>query len=102
MSTGFKMSRLQTLKPKVRSTNTITVAKPATERITGYKLQKIRERIGLRDNYTCVDCKRVTIKGEVDHEIPLHLGGAESDENRKWRCPECHAKKSEREEQHRK
>ena len=71
---------------------------PAVERIRGRQLQKIDARIAQRDEYTCRVCGRVTVDGEVDHLTPLHLGGAESDENRQWLCLECHDAKTEREE----
>lgn len=70
----------------------------AVERIRGGRLTKIRERIAIRDEYTCQMCKRVTVNGEVDHKVSLHLGGQESDENRWWLCPDCHAAKSKQEE----
>lgn len=56
----------------------------AQERIRGYELTKIRRRIGLRDEWTCRRCGLVTENGEVDHIVPLHLGGRETDENREW------------------
>ena len=43
----------------------------------------------------------MTVDGQVDHVMPLHLGGAESDENRQWICPDCHKRKSEQEERER-
>jgi len=99
---GKGMSKLSSLKPKVSTIDTRTCSTPiATERIRGYQLQKTRERIALRDEYTCQMCGRVTVHGEVDHKVPLHLGGKESDENRWWLCPDCHRKKSEREERER-
>ena len=55
----------------------------------------------LRDGYSCCECGRVTVDGLVDHKTPLHMGGAESDENRQWLCPECHEKKNEREKNER-
>lgn len=89
--------RISTISHKIDTIDLRQGSSAATERIRGGRLRKIRERIALRDGYTCVDCGRVTVDGEVDHEVPLHLGGAESDENRRWRCKECHALKSERE-----
>ena len=71
---------------------------PAVERIRGRQLQRIAMRIAQRDEYTCQTCGRLTVDGEVDHKTPLHLGGAESDENRQWLCGECHEAKTEREE----
>ena len=94
-------SKLTSLKPKVAALDIRTCSTPVVERIRGHELTKIRERIAIRDDYSCRQCGRVTVHGEVDHKVPLHLGGAESDENRQWLCPECHARKSEREERER-
>lgn len=89
---------IKTLGHRIEKAN-INIGSPvATERIRGWKLTKIRKRIAIKYNYSCVDCGRVTVDGEVDHEIPLFMGGSESDENRRWRCKECHAKKSAEEE----
>jgi 5-methylcytosine-specific restriction endonuclease McrA len=54
----------------------------ATDRIRGWELTKIRKRILLRDLYTCQVCGFISTNLEVDHIIPLHLGGPESDYNR--------------------
>lgn len=93
--TGMKLS---TLKPVVKTVDVSRGSRPATERIRGRKLGKVRERIAYRDEYTCRECGRVDIGGQVDHKTPLHLGGAESDENRQWLCQECHKRKTEREQ----
>ena len=77
------------------------VGSPAVERIRGGRLRKIRERIGLRDEYTCRLCGHVTAFGEVDHIAPLHLGGSESDINRQWICAGCHNNKTEQEQKDR-
>ena len=102
---GEGMSKLSSLKPKVSTIDTRTCSTPiTTERIRGYQLQKTRERIALRDEYTCQMCGRVTAldRGEVDHIEPLHRGGSESDENRQWICKEpCHRLKTEQEERDR-
>jgi len=95
------MGKLTTLKPKINTLDTRRGAPVAIQRIRGWELHKIRQRIAIRDGYTCVDCGRVTVDGEVDHVVPLHLGGQESDENRAWRCKDCHTKKSEQEEKER-
>lgn len=92
---------LKTLKPKITTIETRRGAPVAPERIRGYALTKIRERIGLRDLYTCRMCGRVTAHGEVDHVTPLHLGGQETDENRQWCCVSCHRLKSDQEEKER-
>lgn len=94
--------RLQTLKPTIKAIDNRQGSSPAVKRIRGWKLLKIRERILLRDSYTCQVCGRVSVHLEVDHIVPLHLGGSESDKNRQAICTEpCHRLKSEREERER-
>ncbi len=92
------MGKLKSIERKVNSANLCVGSPIAVERIRGGRLTKIRERIAIRDEYTCQMCGRVTVNGEVDHKVPLHLGGQETDENRWWLCPDCHAAKSEGEE----
>lgn len=89
---------MKCLKPKINTLDTRRAASAATERIRGYQLVGIRQRISLRDEYVCQKCGRVTAQGQVDHITPLHLGGAESDENRQWLCIPCHDLKSAEEE----
>jgi len=95
------MGKLTSIERKVSTLDTRRGAPAAVERIRGGRLDKIRQRIMLRDNYTCRMCGRVTAHGEVDHVVPLHLGGGESDINRQYLCRACHALKSEREHGHR-
>lgn len=93
--------RLTSLKPKVATLDTRVGGPVAKERTRGSKLMKTRERIGRRDCFTCQVCGQSTTKanGEVDHIVPLHLGGSDSDENRQWICREpCHRLKTEKEE----
>ena len=91
--------KLTMLKRQVQTVDTSRGGSVAVERIRGHELVKIRERIALRDRYTCQRCGRVTTKGQVDHKVPLHLGGRESDENRQWLCVPCHDEKSAAEEE---
>ena len=73
----------------------------ATDRVRGGKLQRIRLRVLKRDRWLCQSCLaagRVTIAAEVDHVVPLHLGGSESDGNRQSLCKVCHRAKSDEEE----
>jgi 5-methylcytosine-specific restriction endonuclease McrA len=62
-----------------------------------------RERILIRDAYTCRDCGRVCSGPEahVDHIIPLEDGGTDADTNLACRCRSCHGRKT-RAEQRRK
>jgi 5-methylcytosine-specific restriction endonuclease McrA len=89
---------IPSLKPRIATLDTRQGSSAAVERIRGYRLIKIRERILLRDGYACRVCGRVSVDLIVDHVVPLHLGGAESDENRQSLCGDCHDRKSEQEE----
>jgi 5-methylcytosine-specific restriction endonuclease McrA len=92
---------MKMLEPKLKPIDPRRGGNPNTERIRGAKLQKIRERILLRDNYTCAGCGRITAYLQVDHVVPLFMGGSESDENRQLMCDVCHDAKSAREEMER-
>jgi len=86
----MKPRKLTTIEPRVSLIDMSVGARPATERIRGYQLTKIRKRILLRDGYACQMCGRVLVDGEVHHKTPLHLGGAEADFNRVYICKACH------------
>lgn len=95
------MPKINTLKPTIAKLDTRQGATVAVERIRGSKLTAIRERIALRAGYCCEVCGQTTAHGEVDHKVPLHLGGQETDENRQWLCRKCHEIKSAKEERDR-
>jgi 5-methylcytosine-specific restriction enzyme A len=92
---------IPSLKPRINKIDLRQGSSAAVERIRGWKLTKIRERILLRDGYACRVCGRVSVHLEIHHDRPLHLGGAESDENRISLCYECHTKRTEQEEKER-
>jgi len=92
---------IASLKPRINTIDTRVGSSVAVERIRGGKLMKIRDRVLLRDEYTCRGCGSVSVNLEVDHIVPLHLGGAESDENRGSLCHECHEIKTAQEEKDR-
>jgi len=96
------MGKLSTIKPRIATIDTRRGAPVAVQRIRGGRLDKIRQRIMLRDGYTCQVCGRVSVDLIVDHIQPLHLGGQETDTNRQAICPEpCHRLKNEQEEKER-
>lgn len=95
------MKKLTTLKPRIATLNTqrAPALTTATQRITGSRLQAIRERILRRDNGVCQceECQAALaprLASVVDHIVPLWEGGAESDENRQSLNEDCHARKS--------
>ena len=54
----------------------------------------VRAEVLRRDGWTCRACKRRTAT-EVDHVVPLHLGGAALDPNNLQAiCRGCHAAKT--------
>jgi 5-methylcytosine-specific restriction enzyme A len=56
-----------------------------------------RDRVLIRDNWVCVTCKkigRITLAAEVDHIIPLELGGSDGDANKQSLCRACHTEKT--------
>ena len=84
-------SRLSPVAPRVLSTNELP-----RRRIRGRKLQEIRRRIFWKSPL-CVECKRagrVTLATEVDHIVPLFMGGEDSDANRSALCAACHKLKT--------
>ncbi len=95
--------KITTLKPYIATLDTRQGSSAAIRRVVGRHLGRIRERIALRAGYQCEICGRVTgpTYGVVDHNQPLHLGGAENDENRQWICGTCHDKKTKQEQRDR-
>ena len=70
------------------------LATVATKRITGRRCQQSRQQIAERDGYRCQMCGRLTTRYEIDHVVPLHLGGNNSDSNLQLLCHDCHEIKS--------
>ena len=93
-------TKYQQLEKRI-ATLDVTRGSPVVERIRGRKLARIRERILLRDSFTCQRCGRVDLHLEVDHIAPLHLGGQETDINRQCLCVDCHDIKTKQEEKER-
>lgn len=57
----------------------------------------VREKVLVRDSYTCQNCGRIVQGKEahVDHIVPLELGGAPFDEtNLRVLCARCNGKKA--------
>lgn len=92
------MSKIRTLKRRIKTICNNRAPATVVDRIRGRKLDRIRRRVLLRDEYTCRVCGRVSVDLVIDHIVPLHLGGPESDENRQAICCDCHAAKSAEEE----
>ena len=91
--------RPPTLKPRLAALNTNRV-KPleakagATPRLRGNTWIKIRRKALVDGGFTCVDCGRVSMSNEIDHDVPLEQGGSNELANLRVRCIPCHSKKS--------
>lgn len=71
----------------------------APKRITGRKLQEMREAL-FQEQPLCVLCNkagRITPATERDHIIPLTEGGQDVDSNVQGLCKDCHESKSKAE-----
>ena len=93
--------KLTTLKPRVQTLKASRVQQiEGTKRISGNSLYAIMKRFERTHPRICAECSRQGLVGfgdELDHIIPLHLGGKEADSNRQWLCREHHAEKTARE-----
>jgi 5-methylcytosine-specific restriction endonuclease McrA len=52
--------------------------------------RKVRQRIVKRDRSMCQSCGVVTLRGDVDHVMPRHLGGSDAATNLRYLCRTCH------------
>ncbi|WP_034410969.1 HNH endonuclease [Derxia gummosa] len=95
--------KLTTLKPSLRPapSGLRLAAAPdpiGTERMRGRRAVEARARY-LRLHPLCVACGSagaVTVATEVDHVVPLALGGSDTDANKQALCGECHRGKTKR------
>ena len=106
----MRKGRLTTLKPRVQpiGPRVATVQSNSDKRIAGYTNQQRRWRLWQKDPH-CVDCGRLCDHPsgyELDHEIPLELGGPDIESNLRIRCvwwdeqgrkQGCHEAKTQRE-----
>ncbi len=68
-------------------------------RMRGAKGVARRRRVLARDEFTCRECRHVSMDLVVDHVVPLADGGADDASNLQSLCVPCHAKKTKREAQ---
>ena len=97
--------KLQRLAPRLggmdtQRIKTLQTTAGATPRTRGNAWMATRRRILLRDRYTCQGCGLVRADHEIDHRVPLELGGADEDSNLQCLCAGtggCHARKTKQE-----
>lgn len=96
-------ARLKTIGPRVQTLTTSRVApvSPAGQSWGsgrgGRPWRRIRQRILLRDRYTCQQCGYVGMDLEVDHIVNVARGGSDDDSNLQALCKLCHKAKTARE-----
>ncbi|OZI31745.1 HNH endonuclease [Bordetella genomosp. 10] len=95
------MAKYAMLKPRavVAQPRRAIAPSPSEQRMTGRKLQARRLRLWSACPY-CANCGKLTEfpQGfELDHKVPLHQGGADTDDNCQILCAGadgCHAAKT--------
>lgn len=60
----------------------------------GRPWRRLKEKIHLRDNWTCQHCHRVTTQLELDHIVNVAQGGTDHESNLQSLCPPCHKDKT--------
>jgi 5-methylcytosine-specific restriction protein A len=92
---------MKTLKPRIQTLRTSAAVVPScTQRTRGSAWVKLRRETMADDSGLCRACAaagRVRAGEEVDHIVPLHLGGTDDRANRQLLCRECHGEKSAQE-----
>jgi len=99
------MSKIQTVKPRIKALSTVN-ARPmqTTKRPTGNSLYALMKSFSINHPRVCAECVRqgtVSYGEELDHIVPLHLGGSNSVHNLQWLCYSHHLEKSQAEEYNR-
>ena len=94
------MPLLQTLRPRLSAQPVERTARvmqpPGTARMTSRPWARLRASV-LMTNPLCVKCAsagRVQAAHEVDHIVPLHMGGRHDRSNLQGLCAPCHADKT--------
>jgi 5-methylcytosine-specific restriction endonuclease McrA len=101
-----KMRKLQMLGPRVQmltGRRTKDLVANTYRPLSGKQRACRNLKVKIRDKFRCAACGRIAQDHEVDHRIPLSLGGADKDENLQLLCrgvDGCHAIKSAHEQQH--
>lgn len=98
------MGRLQRLQPRLQQLGPRLAPQSvdAQERVRGSVWMATRDRILTRDKGVCRcdECQRLgrlRPAHQVDHHVPLHLGGSGDDSNLRAINADCHAAKTARE-----
>lgn len=95
------MGRLSTIKPRLQMAEGRKIAQAKYQAEStwgsgrgGRPWRRIRDRILLRDKYTCQKCGHIGDDLEVDHIINRAQGGTDDDVNLQSLCIPCHKAKT--------
>ncbi len=66
----------------------------------GRPWRRLRERVLVRDNYTCQACGKIGPNLEVDHKVSKAKGGSDAMDNLQALCVSCHARKTRQDAGH--
>lgn len=79
--------KLATIKPRLPVAGKAARAPAPPKRIAGRRGQERRKRIWLKDPH-CANCGKLVAmhEFELDHRIPLHQGGPDTDDNCQVLC----------------
>lgn len=83
--------RLERLKPKVSMIAPVLVGEIAAPRLRGRRAVERNARF-LAEHPVCESCPAPAT--EVDHTVPLHLGGEDTASNLQALCHDCHRAKT--------
>lgn len=83
--------RLKSLKPRLSMLSATSVSALVAPRLRGRRAVE-RNRMFLAEHPVCELCPALAT--EVDHRIPLHLGGIDAEPNLQGLCRRCHAAKT--------
>lgn len=89
--------RLTMVKPRVDILKPPSAAPAGTKRTRGSAWMATRDKVFRRDRGLCQPCERagrVTLAEQVDHILPLCLGGTDDLSNLEAICPACHQAKT--------
>ena len=63
----------------------------------GRPWRRLKQKIHLRDQWTCCQCGHVTTQLELDHIVNVAKGGTDDEANLQSLCAPCHKKKTSKE-----
>ena len=95
------MAKLQRLQPRLQAVRTETANMQPKKNWGsgrgGRPWRRLKDKIHLRDQYTCQYCGLVTMELELDHIVNVAQGGTDDDSNLQSLCAPCHLKKTKKE-----